>query len=106
MFLKFLTVPVTLMSLMSTATALSIPAQLQLADTAVDRYQILPNDEDFVFDFNKATFPMANRKTFPALVGTNLALAIAEIEGTHRTTGGMKSHQDRRMRMLTKNYGT
>ncbi|KAK4151709.1 Spherulin-1A [Chaetomidium leptoderma] len=59
----------------------TIPAQLQLADTAVDRYQILPKDEDFVFDFNTATFPMANRKTFPALVGTGVSLAIAEIKG-------------------------
>ncbi|KAH6628186.1 RmlC-like cupin domain-containing protein [Chaetomium tenue] len=63
------------------ATALSIPAQLQLADTAVDRYQILTKNEDFVFDFNTAPFPMANRKTFPALVGTDIALAITAIEG-------------------------
>jgi hypothetical protein len=49
--------------------------------SAVDRYQILPKDENFVFDFNSAPFPMANRKTFPALVGTGISLAIAEIKG-------------------------
>ncbi|KAK4247690.1 Spherulin-1A [Corynascus novoguineensis] len=78
---QFLAIPTTLTSIASVATALSIPAQLQLADTAVDIYQILARDEDFVFDFNNAPFPMANRKTFPALVGTDLALAISEIEG-------------------------
>lgn len=50
--------------------------------SAVDRYAIVPKDTDFVFDFNKASFPMANRKTFPALVGTDLALAITHIERT------------------------
>lgn len=49
--------------------------------SAVDRYQILPKDENFVFDFNTAVFPMANRKTFPALVGAGISLAIAEVKG-------------------------
>ncbi|KAK5654064.1 hypothetical protein OQA88_7744 [Cercophora sp. LCS_1] len=54
--------------------------QLQLADTAIDRYKLLPDDKDFVFDHNTAVFPMANRKTFPALVGSGISLAIAEIQ--------------------------
>ncbi|KAH6630583.1 RmlC-like cupin domain-containing protein [Chaetomium sp. MPI-SDFR-AT-0129] len=66
--------------LAGSAAALSIPAQLQLADTAVDRYDILSKDSDFVFDFNTATLPMANRKSFPALVGTNIALAVNPID--------------------------
>ncbi|EAQ89502.1 hypothetical protein CHGG_06121 [Chaetomium globosum CBS 148.51] len=45
------------------------------------RRHILTKNEDFVFDFNTAPFPMANRKTFPALVGTDIALAITAIEG-------------------------
>ncbi|KAH6854777.1 RmlC-like cupin domain-containing protein [Chaetomium sp. MPI-CAGE-AT-0009] len=52
-----------------------------LYPSAVDRYQILTKDDDFLFDFNTAPFPMANRKTFPALVGTDIALAITAIEG-------------------------
>ncbi|CAI7606345.1 unnamed protein product [Penicillium pancosmium] len=40
---------------------LSLPAQLQLADTTVERYQLLPKDEDFVYDFSKnPDLPFAN----------------------------------------------
>ncbi|KAK4169756.1 RmlC-like cupin domain-containing protein [Cladorrhinum sp. PSN259] len=58
------------------SSGLSQTAQLQLADTGIDRYSLL-KDEDFIFDFNKAPFPLANRKFFPALTGTNLAIAPA-----------------------------
>ena len=70
------------------AGGLSLTAQLFLADTAVDRFALLPNDSDFVFDFvaeGAATkgkvgkggdLVAANRKTFPALVGTGAGMAV------------------------------
>ncbi|KFA53584.1 hypothetical protein S40293_09728 [Stachybotrys chartarum IBT 40293] len=54
------------------APELSITAQLQLAATGPDRYQILQNNEDFIFDFAEA--PIANRQSFPALQGTGGSL--------------------------------
>ena len=51
--------------------------------SAVDRYQLLPNDEDFIFDFNKTDGTgFADAKTFPALVGTGASMAFAEVPGT------------------------
>ncbi|KAM7196822.1 RmlC-like cupin domain containing protein [Rhypophila sp. PSN 637] len=61
----------------ASAPQLSKSAQLQLADTATDRYSILTKDKDFVYDFTNAPFPLANRKFFPALTGTGLAIAPA-----------------------------
>ncbi|KAJ5094469.1 hypothetical protein N7456_010330 [Penicillium angulare] len=61
------------------AVELSLPAQLRLADTAVDRYQLLPKDEDFIFDFNKAEIPFANRKTFPALTGYGTSMSVSAL---------------------------
>ncbi|GAB1311484.1 hypothetical protein MFIFM68171_01694 [Madurella fahalii] len=72
---------VALSSLVTAAPQLSIPAQLQLADSVADRYQILPNNEDFVFDFNTATVPIASRKNFHALVGTGLSVTVGRAEG-------------------------
>ncbi|KAJ5620920.1 hypothetical protein N7510_004904 [Penicillium lagena] len=61
-------------------TELSLTAQLQLADTAVDRYKLLSKDEDFVYDFTKnRDTPFANRKTFPALVGYGASMSIAQL---------------------------
>lgn len=67
-------------------TGLSLTAQLFIADTAVDRFALLPDNKDFVFDFNNATLKgkggkggdliAANRKTFPALVGTGAGMAV------------------------------
>lgn len=63
---------------------LSLTAQLTLADTAPDRFALLPLDSDFVFDFNQPrgkgglggdTFA-ANRKTFPALVGAGSSMVL------------------------------
>ncbi|KAF4459321.1 hypothetical protein FALBO_13923 [Fusarium albosuccineum] len=67
---------------------LSLTAQLQLADTAADRFTLLPNDEDFVFDFNQeqknpgkgGQLVAANRKTFPALVGTGSGMALGRVD--------------------------
>lgn len=36
-------------------TTLTLQQQLELAGTAVDRLALLPNDQDFVFDFNSST---------------------------------------------------
>lgn len=58
--------------------------KLFLADTAADRFKLLPVDSQFVFNFNKVKGAggkggdlfAANRKTFPALVGTNSGMAV------------------------------
>ncbi|KAF6837101.1 hypothetical protein CPLU01_03213 [Colletotrichum plurivorum] len=63
----------------TSAPGLSLTAQLQLADSATDRYGLLPNDEDFVFDFNKSQAPFADRKTFPALTGSGGSMAAAAL---------------------------
>jgi len=70
----------------ATSTGLSLTAQLFLADTAVDRFALLPNDDQFVFKFNDPTLlgkggkggdlVAANRKAFPALVGTGSGMAV------------------------------
>jgi len=69
----------------ATSTGLSLTAQLFLADTAVDRFALLPNNDQFVFDFGKPGPPpsgksgnlvAANRKTFPALVSTGAGMAV------------------------------
>jgi hypothetical protein len=70
----------------TSATGLSLTAQLFLADTAVDRFALLPDDTQFVFDFgnpalkgkggNGGDLIAANRKTFPALVGTGAGMAV------------------------------
>ncbi|KAF2754342.1 RmlC-like cupin [Pseudovirgaria hyperparasitica] len=58
-------------------SGLSLTQQLTLADTAADRYALLPNDSDFVYDFNTASPQLPNRKNFPALVGTGVSMATA-----------------------------
>ncbi|SPO05479.1 related to spherulin 1A precursor [Cephalotrichum gorgonifer] len=55
-----------------------LTTQLQLAPSAADRFALLPDDKDFVFEFGKKG-ALADRKTFPALVGTGSALATAEL---------------------------
>ncbi|KAK7432060.1 hypothetical protein QQZ08_001350 [Neonectria magnoliae] len=70
------------------AQELSLTAQLQLTDTAVDRFALL-KDDDFVFDFNQeqanpgkgGQLVAANRKTFPALVGTGSGMAFGRVDG-------------------------
>ncbi|KAF2226852.1 RmlC-like cupin domain-containing protein [Elsinoe ampelina] len=68
------------------ANPLSLTAQLTLADSAIDRFLLLPNNKDFVFTFDDATkkgkggkggdLIAANRKTFPALVSTGAGMAV------------------------------
>ncbi|KAF4966955.1 hypothetical protein FSARC_5440 [Fusarium sarcochroum] len=73
---------------------LSLTAQLQLADTAADRFTLLPEDKDFIFDFNQkqenpgkgGELIAANRKTFPALVGTGSGMAFGRIDACGMNT--------------------
>ncbi|KAJ5993576.1 hypothetical protein N7451_009300 [Penicillium sp. IBT 35674x] len=58
---------------------LSLTAQLQIADTAIDRYKLLSKDKDFVFDFTNSTTPFANRETFPALVGSGTSFSVGQL---------------------------
>ncbi|BAE58607.1 unnamed protein product [Aspergillus oryzae RIB40] len=60
---------------------LSLTAQLRLADTAIERYQLLPKDEDFVFNFTASEVPVATSQIFPALVGTGASFSIGELPG-------------------------
>ncbi|KAJ5748233.1 uncharacterized protein N7511_009929 [Penicillium nucicola] len=62
-----------------TTPELSLTAQLQIADTAIDRFKLLPKDENFVFDFTSSKVPFANRQTFPALVGSGMSISAAEL---------------------------
>lgn len=56
-------------------------------DSAADRYALLPDDKQFVFDFNQeqkgagkgGQLVAANRKTFPALVGTGAGMAVGRV---------------------------
>ncbi|PMD43300.1 RmlC-like cupin [Hyaloscypha variabilis F] len=70
----------------TSSSTLDITQQLFLADTAVDRFALLPQDSQFVFDFGNPALKgkggkggdliAANRKTFPALVGTGSGMAV------------------------------
>jgi hypothetical protein len=65
---------------------LSLTQQLFLADTAVNRFALLPNDAQFVFDFNNPALKgkggaggdliVSNRASFPALVSTGMSMAV------------------------------
>ena len=67
-----------------TMAAMSLTAQLSLADTAADRFNLMPNDTMFKFNFDQprgaggkgGDIFAANRKTFPALVGTGSGMAL------------------------------
>ncbi|KAI4869378.1 RmlC-like cupin domain-containing protein [Hypoxylon rubiginosum] len=70
----------------ATPTGLSKVAQILLSDTRADAINnVLKDDSDFVFDFNKARkfgpgaggeIVQANRKAFPALTGTGIGMAV------------------------------
>ncbi|KAL9568357.1 hypothetical protein ACKAV7_007386 [Fusarium commune] len=59
----------------------SLTTKLRLADTFIDRYSLLPEDKDFLFSFNSTPSAMANSQTFPALTGSGVSLASAQIPG-------------------------
>jgi hypothetical protein len=61
--------------------------------SAVDRYQLLPKDEDFVFDFANSNTPFANSntpfangKSFPALVGSGMSFSTGQLPGMFPTS--------------------
>ncbi|PYI02629.1 spherulin [Aspergillus sclerotiicarbonarius CBS 121057] len=59
---------------------LSLTAQLRLADTAIERYQLLPNDSDFVFNFaDTEDLPVATSQNWPALVGVGAAFSMSQL---------------------------
>lgn len=66
---------------------LSLTQKLFLADSAADRFALLPNDKDFIFDFNKpqdnpgkgGEIVGSNRKNFPALVSTGASMAVGRV---------------------------
>jgi hypothetical protein len=83
-----------------TSTGLSVTQQLFIADTAADRFKILSDDAMFKFDFaakeaelikaaaeanppkkHNGDVVAANRKTFPALVGTGAGMAVGFLNG-------------------------
>ncbi|KAJ9155045.1 Spherulin-1A 1 [Pleurostoma richardsiae] len=67
---------------------LSLTQQLFIADSAVDRFKLLPDDKQFIFDFNQpqanpgkgGELVAANRKTFPALVSTGQGMALGRVK--------------------------
>ncbi|KAL4985800.1 hypothetical protein BDW68DRAFT_189339 [Aspergillus falconensis] len=61
------------------ASDLRLTAQLKLADTAIDRYALLPDDSDFVFDFNTAETPIATSQNFYPLVGTGISFNMGSL---------------------------
>ncbi|KAL4883589.1 RmlC-like cupin domain-containing protein [Aspergillus karnatakaensis] len=58
---------------------LSLTAQLRLADTATERYALLPDDKDFVFDFYNTDNPIATTANFPPLVGTGISFNVGQL---------------------------
>ncbi|KAH7418736.1 RmlC-like cupin domain-containing protein [Cadophora sp. MPI-SDFR-AT-0126] len=81
----------TVTSALPVSTGPSLTQQLFLADTAADRFTLLPKDEQFKFAFNNPALKdkggkggdliAANRKTFPALVGTGSGMAVGFLNG-------------------------
>ena len=70
------------------STGLSLTQKLFLADSAADRFALLPDDKQFVFDFGVAQagagkggeLVAANRKTFPALTTTGSGMAVGRVK--------------------------
>lgn len=55
--------------------------------SAAERYSILSDDKDFVFDLGQNNFQsIANRQTFPAMVGTGTSIAAATFPGASSNT--------------------
>lgn len=76
------------------STGLSLTQKLFIADTAADRFALLPDDKQFIFDFNApqanpgkgGELVAANRKTFPALVGTGSGMAVGRVKACGMNT--------------------
>lgn len=60
---------------------------VNLGYSVADRFDLLPDDAQFVFDFNQpqmgagrgGELVAANRKAFPALVGTGSGMAVGRL---------------------------
>ncbi|KAF5676807.1 spherulin 1b precursor [Fusarium heterosporum] len=63
------------------APEVSLTTKLRLADSYIDRYKLLPEDKDFFFDFNDTDGGIATSQSFPALTGTGISLAMAQLPG-------------------------
>ncbi|KAJ3498171.1 hypothetical protein NLG97_g1332 [Lecanicillium saksenae] len=64
------------------SSGLSKTTRLRMADSAAERYNILSDDKDFIFDLGQNNFAsIANRQTFPAMVGTGTSIAAARFPG-------------------------
>ncbi|KAF8175726.1 hypothetical protein K438DRAFT_1727633 [Mycena galopus ATCC 62051] len=74
----------------------ALVAALRDAPTAVDRINLLPDDEDFEFDFFDPTkaatvgaggkIILANSGTFPAVIGSNSAMAVGILDACSMNT--------------------
>ncbi|PLB41877.1 germin family protein [Aspergillus candidus] len=64
----------------SSTSELSLTAKLRLADSATERYNLLPKDEDFVFKFSEKE-PVASTQNFPALVGVGASFSVGDLPG-------------------------
>lgn len=49
---------------------------------SIERYEILSDDKDFMFDFTKSDTPIPTRKSFPALTGVGTSLVVGQMPGT------------------------
>ena len=54
--------------------ALSLTQQLFIADTAVDRFALLPDNKDFIFDFNQ---PQAGPGAGGEIIAANRSTAVS-----------------------------
>ncbi|KAL2830674.1 RmlC-like cupin domain-containing protein [Aspergillus pseudoustus] len=59
---------------------LSLNAQLKLANTADERYALLPDASDFVFDFTTGAV-VATSETWPALTGVGASFSMGSLPG-------------------------
>lgn len=62
---------------------MGMPESKLTGNSEIDRFKLLPEDKDFVFDFSKQddqTSGIANAVTFPALVGTGQTFTVGEFE--------------------------
>ncbi|KAJ4164337.1 hypothetical protein LMH87_006014 [Akanthomyces muscarius] len=56
--------------------------RLRMANSMAERYGILADDKDFVYNLGQNDFQsIANRQTFPAMVGTGTSIAAARFPG-------------------------
>jgi hypothetical protein len=69
------------------ADGLSLTQKLFIADTAQDRFLLLPDNKQFIFNYNVpqqnpgkgGEIVAANRKNFPALVSTGASMAVGRV---------------------------